>query len=150
MTSTPGFEPSPQWWDASALTPSFSCCFFFFVLSFVSFLFFSSLFLEIGRNASWSCSHLSTYILIVGFHGSNHMLIVRTELSSVSCVALERVSIGEEKCDFTLPWQQNFWITTMGDLSNDNGDGNEHGIKAIGLYWQNNNFARASRFLYNS
>ena len=77
------------------------------------------------------------------------MLIVRTELSSVSCVAF-RVSIGEEKCDVTLPWQQNFWITTMGDLSNDNGDGNEHGIKAIGLYWQNNNFARASRFLYNS
>ena len=62
------------------------------------------------------------------------MLIVRTELSSVSCVALERVSIGEEKCDVTLPWQQNFWITTMGDLSNDNGDGNERGKKAIGLH----------------
>ena len=44
------------------------------------------------------------------------MLIVTTELSSVSCVVLERVSIGEEKCDVTLPWQQNFWITTMGDL----------------------------------
>ena len=149
MTSTPGFEPSPHWWEESALTQSFSF-WFLFVLSSVSFFFFSSLFLEIGRNASWSCNHLSTYILIVGFHGSNHMLIVRTELSSVSCVALERVSIGEEKCDVTLPWQQNFWITTMGDLSNDNGDGNEHGIKAIGLYWQNNNFARASRFLYNS
>ena len=90
--------------------------FFFFVLSSVFFLFFCSLFLEIGRNASRSCNHLSTYILIVGFHGSNHMLIVRTELSSVSCVVLERVSIGEEKCDVTLPWQQNFWITTMGDL----------------------------------
>ena len=51
------------------------------------------------------------------------MLIVRTEL--------ERVSIGGEKCDVTLPWQQNFWITTMGDLSNDNGDGNENGKKAI-------------------
>ena len=117
MTSTPGFEPSPHWWEESALTPSFSFCFFFFfVLSSVFFLFFSSLFLEIGRNASRSCNHLSTYILIVGFHGSNHMLIVRTELSSVSCVVLERVSIGEEKCDVTLPWQQNFWITTMGDL----------------------------------
>ena len=31
-------------------------------------------------------------------------------------------------------------------LSNDDGDGNENGKKAIGLDWQNNNFARASRF----
>ena len=59
------------------------------------------------------------------------MLIVRTELSSVSCVVLEKVSIGEEKCDVTLQWQQNFWITTMRDLSNDNGEGNELGKKAI-------------------
>ena len=34
----------------------------------------------------------------------------------------------------------------LGGLSNDNGDGNENGKKAIGLDWQNNNFARASRF----
>ena len=34
----------------------------------------------------------------------------------------------------------------MGSLSNDDGDGNEYGKKAIGLLWQNNNFARASRF----
>ena len=32
-------------------------------------------------------------------------------------------------------------------LSNDDGDVNENGKKAIGLHWQNNNFARASRFL---
>ena len=31
-------------------------------------------------------------------------------------------------------------------LTNDEGDGNENGIKAIGSDWQNNNFARASRF----
>ena len=31
-------------------------------------------------------------------------------------------------------------------LSKDDGDGNENGKKAIGLDWQNNNFARASRF----
>ena len=30
-------------------------------------------------------------------------------------------------------------------LSNDDGDGNENGKKAIVLDWQNNNFARASR-----
>ena len=37
-----------------------------------------------------------------------------------------------------------------GSLSNDDGDGNENGKKAIGLDWENNNFARASRFLYIS
>ena len=31
-------------------------------------------------------------------------------------------------------------------LSNDDGEGNENGKKAIVLDWQNNNFARASRF----
>ena len=35
---------------------------------------------------------------------------------------------------------------SLGSLSNDDGDGNENGKKAIGLDWQNNNFARASRF----
>ena len=35
----------------------------------------------------------------------------------------------------------------LGSLSNDDGDGNDNGKKAIGLdSWQNNNFARASRF----
>ena len=33
-----------------------------------------------------------------------------------------------------------------GSLRNDDGDVNENGKKAIGLDWQNNNFARASRF----
>ena len=39
----------------------------------------------------------------------------------------------EEKCDITLAWYQNFWIATIGRLSNDDGDGNENGEKAIGL-----------------
>ena len=34
-----------------------------------------------------------------------------------------------------------------GSLRNDGGGGNENGKKAIGLDKQNNNFARASRFL---
>ena len=34
----------------------------------------------------------------------------------------------------------------LGSLRNDDGDGNENGKKEIGLDWQNNNFARASRF----
>ena len=33
-----------------------------------------------------------------------------------------------------------------GSLSNDEGDNNENGKKPIGLDWQNNNFARVSRF----
>ena len=36
--------------------------------------------------------------------------------------------------------------TRLGSLSNDDGDVNENGKKAIGLDWQNNNFARASGF----
>ena len=38
----------------------------------------------------------------------------------------------------------------LGSLRNDDGDGNEIGKKAISLDRQNNNFARASRFLYIS
>ena len=34
----------------------------------------------------------------------------------------------------------------IGSLSNDDGDGNEKGKKAIGFDQQNNNFAGASRF----
>ena len=37
-------------------------------------------------------------------------------------------------------------IFEKGSLSNDVGDGNENGKKAIGLDWQNNYFARAARF----
>ena len=43
------------------------------------------------------------------------------------------LSNREEKCDVTLPWQQNFWMTTIGSLSSDDVDGNENGRKAIGL-----------------
>ena len=39
------------------------------------------------------------------------------------------------------------WVFLSGNLSNDDGDVNEDGKKAIGLDWQNNTFARASRFL---
>jgi len=40
----------------------------------------------------------------------------------------------EEKCDITLAsWQQNFWITTTGNLNNNDSDSNENIKKAIGL-----------------
>ena len=41
-------------------------------------------------------------------------------------------------------------VQVLGGLNNDDGVSNENGKKAIGLYQQNNNFARASRFLYIS
>ena len=44
-------------------------------------------------------------------------------------------------CDVTAVW----FILLIGSLSNDNGDVNENGKTAIGLDWQNNNSARASR-----
>ena len=37
-------------------------------------------------------------------------------------------------------------VVSPGTLSNDDGDGNKDGKKAIGLDWQKKNFARASRF----
>ena len=40
----------------------------------------------------------------------------------------------EQRYDVTLPWLQNFWRTTIGSLSNDDGDGNENGKKAISFY----------------
>ena len=36
--------------------------------------------------------------------------------------------------------------SAKGSLSNDEGDNNENSNKPIGLDWQNNNFARVSRF----
>ena len=36
---------------------------------------------------------------------------------------------SREKRDFTLPWYQNYWITTIGSLSNQEGDTNENSKK---------------------
>ena len=61
-----------------------------------------------------------------------------------------RITAQNNKKDInnTVRWRQNFPRARrpLGSLSNDDGDGKENGIKAIGLDWQNNNFARASRF----
>ena len=39
---------------------------------------------------------------------------------------------------------------TKESVSNDDGDGNKNGKKAMGFDWHNNNFARRSRYLYIS
>ena len=36
---------------------------------------------------------------------------------------------SRQKCDFTLLWYQNYWITTIGSLSNEEGDASENGEK---------------------
>ena len=87
MTSTPGFEPSPPWWEESALTPSFSF-WFLFVLSSVSFLFFSSFF-------SWNRSqcllilqspkHLHSYCRIAWFQPHANCKN-RVKFSQLCCV----------------------------------------------------------------
>ena len=50
----------------------------------------------------------------------------------------------------TSRYHGNFWITTIGSLSNDDGDGdgdgNENGKKSKCVNKQNNNFARSSHF----
>ena len=71
-------------------------------------------------NGKWS--HLSylgflCHLLVLGF-------VLKLSVSKADT---------EKKCDFTLPWLQNFWITTIWSLSNDSGKGNENGKKAIGL-----------------
>ena len=43
-------------------------------------------------------------------------------------------------------WDHHTEDTLLGSLSNNDGDDNQNGKKAIGLDWQNNNFARAPRF----
>ena len=54
----------------------------------------------------------------------------------------------EEKCDVTLPWYEHFWMTTIyRELKQRRWRRQRKGKKVlIGLDWQNNNFARASRF----
>ena len=52
-------------------------------------------------------------------------------------------------CEYMDARTQRPWRLTIGSLSNDDGDLNENGKKAIGLDWQNNNFARVSRFFVN-
>ena len=60
---------------------------------------------------------------------------------SLTTWKLDRVSCRRDFWDCY--WGQGKQI---GHLSNDDVDVNENGKKAIGLDWQNNNFARASRF----
>ena len=36
---------------------------------------------------------------------------------------------SRQKCDFTLLWYKNYWITTIGSLSNEEGDASENGEK---------------------
>ena len=60
------------------------------------------------------------------------MAAVSVKRSICDCVSV--FIANREKCDVMSPWCQNFWITTIGSFSNDDGDGNEKGKKVIGLH----------------
>ena len=60
-------------------------------------------------------------------------------LPRVLCILPNRRNVS-----FSL--EENFREEMVKNLSNDDGDGNENGKKAIGLDWQNDNFARSSLF----
>ena len=55
------------------------------------------------------------------------MAAVSVKRSICDCVSV--FIANREKCDVMSPWCQNFWITTIGSFSNDDGDGNENGKK---------------------
>ena len=61
---------------------------------------------------------------------------------------LFQITTGETIYQYGVPWLSLDML--IGSLGNDDGDVNESRKKAIGLDWQNNNFTRASRFLYIS
>ena len=67
--------------------------------------------------------------------------------------SLQEVTISHFKVaalSRTAPWDSVGDVISSFSLRNNDGDGNEDEEKAIGLDWQNNNFTRASRFLYIS
>ena len=61
---------------------------------------------------------------------------------------ISAVFSGQTGCQPRIPVQgHESWVPSIGSLSNDNGDVNENGIKAIGLdSAPKNNFACSSRF----
>ena len=75
-------------------------------------------------------------VLLTRFTLSGHNTTDSTQNSTIrnsSCIKRERTRFSVQFCQ-------------LESLSNDDGEGNENGKKAIGLDWQNNNFTRASRF----
>ena len=56
---------------------------------------------------------------------------LRFNREGTTCHVPPCFAIRGEKCNVTLPWWQNFWITTKGSSSNDDRDGNKNGMKAI-------------------
>ena len=65
---------------------------------------------------------------------------------SACLIPINILSILVTRASFDPPIFVRVWPESrIGRLSNGNGDINENGKEAIGLHWQNNNFARTSR-----
>ena len=56
---------------------------------------------------------------------------MRFNKEGTTCHVPACCAIRGEKCNVTLPWWQNFWITTTGGSSNDDRDGNKNGMKTV-------------------
>ena len=133
MTSTPGFEPSPHWWEESALTPSFSFCFFFyaFLCLFPLFFFFVSWNRSQCLQILQSPKHLHSYCRIPWFKPHADCKN-RVKFSQLCCVRKGLNRRGEVWRHVTMAAK--LLDHNNGGFRGNNGDGNEHSKKAIGLH----------------
>ena len=79
-----------------------------------------------------------------------HVVVVQRRQEMYKKSMMHKVLFDQSKpiafLPFSLRRRRRCLSSLLGSLRNDDGDGNRNGKKAIGLDWQNNNFARASCF----
>ena len=79
-----------------------------------------------------------------------HVVVVQRRQEMYKKSMMHKVLFDQSKpiafLPFSLRRRRRCLSSLLGSLRNDDGDGNRNGKKARGLDWQNNNFARASRF----
>ena len=79
-----------------------------------------------------------------------HVVVVQRRQEVYKKSMMRKVLFDQSKTIAFLPFslrRRRLCLSSLlGSLRNDDGDGNRNGKKAIGSDWQNNNFARASRF----
>ena len=140
-TSTPGFEPSPHWWEESALTPSFSFWGFFcaFLCLFPLFFFFVSWNRSQCLLILQSPEHLHSYCRIPWFKPLANCKN-RVKFSQLCCVKKGLNRRGEV-------WPH--VAMAAKSLDHKNGELKQRQRKrqkSNRFITQNNNFVRALRF----